>query len=57
MGSLYLATHHFQGHLQDLAGSLGMGVMEPLLQAKTEEGVCSSLLPLKDVFYALPCLT
>ena len=57
MGSLYLATHHFQGHLQDLAGSLGMGVIEPLLQAKTEEGVCSSLLPLKDVFYALPCLT
>ena len=28
-----------------------MGVMEPLLQAKTEEGVCSSLLPLKDVFF------
>lgn len=27
-----------------------MGVMEPLLQAKTEEGVCLSLLPLKDVF-------
>ena len=39
-----------------------MGVMEPLLQAKTEEGVCSSLLPLKDAFVvffftALPCLT